>query len=196
MTSELATLKSRAEQLEKSAETAALLIPKLESEIDVIERETTRRERELQEATEGLLKSFREDYLAELLRVEELIMMEVRKIEELSIKTELWEAIEKEINDLEEKSSKYELEIEVLYRKVEQTKRVQTALASKAEEIALLQVSVENAARTGTVILYRAEANPLRVAPARSRTVLASMLAAFILCGFLVFSAKLMRTAS
>ena len=189
------TLKGSSEQLTKSADAAAQSIADLESEIDTTQRETDRLEQEL-EATEEVLALLREDYVAEMKRVEELVVENARKQEELDTKEELRKTIAQGMSALEEDVSNYQLEIEVLTREVEKTKGVQTALASKAEEAALLQVSAEKASRTGTAILYKAQANPLKVAPARSKIVLASMLGAFLLCCLLVFSAKTIRASS
>ena len=174
----------------KSAEATASSIADLESEIDTVQREIDRREEELAD-TQTVLTLLRKDYVTEMTHVEELIVENARTQEELDIKEQMRDSIAQELQGLEDDVAKYELEIEALTRTVTKTAAVQNALASKAEEVALLQVSAENAASTGTAILYGAEANPLKVAPARAKIVIACMLAALVLCGFFVCWAKI-----
>ncbi|MEA2014746.1 MAG: hypothetical protein U9N38_05530, partial [Thermodesulfobacteriota bacterium] len=63
---------------------------------------------------------------------------------------------------------------------------VRNSLAAKAEEVALLRVTTENVSRSGTVILYKAQINPIKVGPKRARFVLTAMLVAFGLVSFIL----------
>ena len=67
-------------------------------------------------------------------------------------------------------------------RNIDNLIKVRASLAAKAEEIALLRVSMENVSRSGTVLLYKAQADPIKVGPRRTRTVLIAM--AFALIGY------------
>lgn len=60
-------------------------------------------------------------------------------------------------------------------------------------ESALLQVSVEDASRTGTSILYNARANPHEVGPVRTRIVLTSMIVAIVVLSILILCVKVVR---
>ncbi len=189
------TLKGSAVQLSKSAETTTLLLANLDSDIDFFEREIERRNKVLGNV-EVMFTFFSEDYEGETLMVERLNLENIRMLEEIGIRETMRMDIAKEVMDLEEEIVEYDIAINLLVREVEKTKGVREALASKAEEVALLRVSVENASRTGTAILYKAQANPLKVAPARSKIVLAAMLVVITLCIIFVCSAKLIRSES
>ena len=71
-------------------------------------------------------------------------------------------------------------------RDVDNLTKVRASLAAKAEEVALLKVSMENISRSGIVLLYQAQADPIKVGPRRGRIVLVAML-----LSFLVFSGLL-----
>jgi len=188
-------LKSSAENLGKRVVSVNRLLVDLESEIDFTRNETIRQEIDLV-LTEEELAFFRNAYMIERSRVEELRMENVLKRGELFVKENLRDTFAREVHGLDEDVVNFEQAIEVLTREVEKTKNIQNALASKAEEVALLQVSVENTSRTGTNILYDARANPPKVGSAQGKIVLACMIGAFLVCGFLVCSAKIIRATS
>jgi len=85
------------------------------------------------------------------------------------------------------------LQIDQLTREVEKTKNVRMGIASKAETVALLQVTAESASRTGTAILYNAQADPDKVGPDRSKLVLGALAAGLLACAFAVCLAELLR---
>ncbi len=87
------------------------------------------------------------------------------------------------ISQLEEKVYAGENTITQMKRDVDNLSNVRSSLASRAEEVKLLQVSMENVSRSGTVLLYGAEMDPDKVGPNRLRIVLIA-----ILLGFLVYS--------
>jgi capsular polysaccharide biosynthesis protein len=87
------------------------------------------------------------------------------------------------ISQLEEKVYAGENTIARMKRDVDNLSNVRSSLASRAEEVKLLQVSMENVSRSGTVLLYGAEMDPDKVGPNRLRIVLIS-----IFLGFLVYS--------
>ncbi|MBX3175990.1 MAG: hypothetical protein KF886_01390 [Candidatus Hydrogenedentes bacterium] len=177
MTTELETLRARSAQLEASAQAAEARLIELELDIDQIQQGIDRREQAL-EATDGLIKLLRDDYLTERNRVDELIVANMRKEEERQIRLEKQAEFETVMGSLELEVADSELEIEQITREVETRKSIRTALAGRAETATLLQVASENAAQTGTGILYQAEANPQKIAPARTKMVLASTVVA------------------
>jgi LPS O-antigen subunit length determinant protein (WzzB/FepE family) len=189
---ELEAYRSSLEQLEASANTAADRIGDLEGEIDVVTREIARRERELH-ATEAALTLLHQDYLAEIHTVEKLTVQTERLRDELRVKEGLLRAFVDDLRTLEQATVDFQREIDALERDVDKTKSAQLVLASKAQEAALLRISAEKASSTGTAILYHAKANPLKVAPVRSKMVLASMVVAFGLFSALVVGLKVVR---
>ncbi len=84
-------------------------------------------------------------------------------------------AIEEDIAGLEKSVFAGENKIARQKRDVENLTKVHASLAVKAEEVALLRVSMENISRSGTVLLYQAQADPIKVGPRRTRTVLIAM---------------------
>ncbi len=189
---EVEALTNSIDQLTRSADTASQELSRLESEIDAIKREIERREAQL-ESTQQVLTMFREDFEEELTLVEQLTIENERLKDELQIKRQLRDDLSEEASELDESILTSTQEIDVLEREVDNTLSIQNQLASKAEEVALLQISSEQAARTGTAILFGAEINPQRVAPARSRIVLGSMVAAFAILCFVLIGAKLVK---
>jgi len=88
--------------------------------------------------------------------------------------------IEKDLALLEKHVFENEIIIARRKRDVDNLTRIHASLAAKAEEVALLRVTMENVSRSGTVILYQAQDDPKKVGPNRARTVLIAMLLAFI----------------
>jgi hypothetical protein len=78
--------------------------------------------------------------------------------------------------------------LDALKRKVEDAKQVRGRLSAKAGEVALLTISAKQASRSGTTILFHAEANPLKVGPPRVRIVLGGALVVFVLLAFWIVS--------
>lgn len=191
-TSKIETLTSSIAQLTESAEAASALLGELESEIDAIQREIDWREAQI-ESTDKVLTALREDLDTEVINVETLAVENARKQEELDVKKEMREDLSGKAAELDEAILTATQEIDALEREIENAMSIQSQLASKAEEVALLEIASEQAARTGTAILYRAEINPAKVAPTRSKTVLMGMVVTFGLLCFLVIGAKLVR---
>lgn len=189
---ELKALQASSENLNTMLESMENKRRALESELDILNREVDRREAAIEE-TETLLQTLRDDYTEEMNNVGQLVVENARLQEERGAKSELLEAGYTTAENLEREILTGENKIDALTREVEKSKAVQKALATKAEEAALLGVSAENASQTRISILYEAEANPLKVAPSRSKIVLASMLAALFLCSFLVVASRVVR---
>ncbi len=194
LTSKAETLRGSTVQLERSEEAVMQLTEELESEIDMITEELDRRTTAL-EATKTSLALLRDDYLEEAKVVEELTLKNLRSQADRKTRSELRDRLTEEANALDRSISDFELQIDALTRESDKTKNVRTALASKAEEVALLEFSTENATQTGTAILYQAQANPNKVAPSRSKLVLMAMVGAFLVCSVLVCGAKFVREA-
>ncbi len=190
--SKIETLTSSIAQLTESAEATSALLGELERDIDAIQREIDWREAQI-ESTDSVLKALREDFDTEVINIETLAVENARKQEELEVREGMREELSATAAGLDEAILAAAQEIGSLEREIENALGIQSQLASKAEEVALLQVASEQAARTGTAILYRAEINPAKVAPARSRTVLGGMVVAFGALCFLVIGAKLVR---
>ena len=192
LTSKIETQRGSLAQLEASASRVDGALTELEIEIDQIQQEIDR-QTQVQEAIENSLKLLRDDFLAEKNRIEELLAENMRKQEEMDTRQEARDQIEDQVKVMEADISDYKLEIDKLTREVEKTKNVRTALASKAEAVALLQVTAENASRTGTAILYNARVNPNKIGPDRSRLVLGAMVVAMVACGLMLCTAKLLQ---
>ena len=192
LTSKAETLRGSTVQLERSEAAVMQLTEELESEIDVITEELDRRTTAL-EATKTSLALLRDDYLEEAKVVEELTLTNLRSQADREARGKLRDGLTEEANALDKSISDFELQIDALTRESDKTMNVRTALASKAEEVALLEFSTENATQTGTAILYQAQANPNKVAPSRSKLVLMTMVGAFLACSVLVCGAKFVR---
>lgn len=192
LTSEAETLRGSTVQLEQSEKVISETIEELENEIDIIKAELTRREAAL-EATTTSLQQLREAYLEERKTAEELRLNSLKKEAERETRNQLLETLTEESTNLESSISGFKLEIDALTREVEKTKNVRMALATKAEEAALLGVSVENATRTGTAILFEAQASPDKVAPARKKLVLVAAMVAALVCIFIISISGIIR---
>ena len=94
----------------------------------------------------------------------------------------------KSIRDREKMVFTNEQILDALKRKVEDAKQVRGRLSAKAGEVALLTISAKQASRSGTTILFHAEANPLKVGPPRVRIVLGGALVVFVLLAFWIIS--------
>lgn len=194
MSSEIETLRGSATQLKASAERVMQKMRELEEEIDLSKQEIGRRTIAM-EATDGSLKLLHEDYLKEKNGVDALLVMNMRKKQEREIRVAKRVEFENQVRAVEKQVSDGALKIEQLAREVATSKNVRTALSSRAEAATLLQVTADNASRTGTAILFNAELNPGKVGPARTNFVLSSMLGAMLICCVCVCIAMLLREA-
>ena len=193
-TSKIETIRSSVAQLSKTAESVTAQIEALDAEIGAIKQEVSRQENALKD-TEANLTLLREDYLAVIKRVEEFESNNLRKIEEKKTREERLAAFEAEATSLESELALAKLDLDALTREVEKTRNVRAAIAAKAETAALLQVTAENASRTGTTILYNAEADPNSLAMGGSKIILGTTLMAVVLAcvaiaGFAVLRPK------
>jgi len=192
MTSRIETLRGSIKQLQSSASEVKAKMNQLETEIDEIQQEIDRQFQTV-EAAVGSIKLLRDDYLAEKNRVNELIEVNKRKMEEKKIRLAKRSEFEDDVRQLAQELSDSRLQIDQLSREVEKTKNVRTAIASKAETVALIQVTAENASRTGTAILHSARANPDKIGPERSQFVFGAMAAGLLACAFAVCLAEMLR---
>lgn len=192
MSSEIETLRGSSNQLKASAERVMQAMRELEQEIDLSKQEMGRRTIAM-EATDGSLKLLHEDYLKEKNGVDALLVMNLRNKAEREIRVAKRIEFEEQVRAIEKKASDASLEIEQLTREVATSSNVRMALSSRAEAATLLQVSADNASRTGTAILFKAELNPGKVGPARSGFVLSSMLGTMLACCVCVCIAMLLR---
>jgi len=190
--SKIETIRSSVSQLTKTAENVTAQIEALDAEIGAIKQEVGRRESALKD-TEASLALLREDYLATIKRVEEFESTNLRKIEEKKTREERLAAFEAEATSLESALALAKLDLDALTREVEKTRNVRAAIAAKAETAALLQVTAENASRTGTTILYEAEADPNSLAMGGSKVVLGATLMAAVLASVAVAGVAVLR---
>jgi len=190
--SEIQRVKATINQLTGSAASVVEAMGKLELEIDQIKQEVDRQTVALT-ATESSLTQFLTDYLEEKNSVDKLLVTNLRKREERDTRLAKQEEFQGQVRVLEEQVAGANLEIEQLTREAATTRSVRSALASRAEAVTLLQVSAENASRTGTAVLYKAQLNPGKVAPARSRFVLFAAAAVMIASSALVCGALLLQ---
>lgn len=108
----------------------------------------------------------------------------------LSVKSTKLLLIKKDISELERSVFFSQNKISQQKRDVDNLTKIRASLAAKAAEVALLKVSLENISRSGVVLLYQAQADPIKVGPSRGRAVLVSMLLAFLISsGLLVLVA-------
>jgi capsular polysaccharide biosynthesis protein/predicted nucleic acid-binding Zn-ribbon protein len=99
----------------------------------------------------------------------------------LSVKSTELSRIRKDISELEKLVFFRQNEISRQKGDVDNLTKIRASLAAKAAEVALLKVSLENISRSGIVLLYKAQADPIKVGPPRSRIVLVAMSLAFLL---------------
>ena len=83
----------------------------------------------------------------------------------------------------------------VLARDVEIKEDEHKSLAARMEAVKQLEISAKQASRSGAVILYRAQASPVKVAPARTKIVLVAMFAWLLFSAALAVLEKIMREA-
>lgn len=119
----------------------------------------------------------------------ELGEIEVR----LALRQEKLGRLEKEIVELEKSVYIGENEIARRRRDVDNLIQVRASLAAKAEEVALLKVSMENISRSGVILLYPAQADPIKVGPHRARIVLISILSGFLLYSLILVLGAVVR---
>lgn len=194
LSSEIQKLRAQSSQLASSAEEVKQNMNELEVEIDQIQQELDRRTSAL-EATQGSLTLLRDDYIEERNLVDELIVDNMRKEEEKEIRQDKRDEYAKELDGLEVEVADSKLAIDQLTRRVETTENVRSSLAARAEAVDLLQLSANSASRTGTAIFYNAEANFNKVAPARTKMVLAAMVGALALASLMVCAWEVARTS-
>jgi len=192
MTSKIETLRGNVKQYEASLQAVNAQMNQLEVQIDELKQEVDRRTMTIEGAV-AALKLLRDDYLMEKNKVDELSMVNLRKQGERQVRLAKRVEFEDRLRGLEGDLSDSKLQIDQLTREVEKTKNVRMGIASKAETVALLQVTAESASRTGTAILYNAQADPDKVGPDRSKLVLGALAAGLLACAFAVCLAELLR---
>ncbi|MDP8235629.1 MAG: hypothetical protein P9M08_04540 [Candidatus Erginobacter occultus] len=131
----------------------------------------------------GLLDYYALSYREDRRRFEEVKKELEQAAAELAATENLLADAASSISQLEEKVYAGENTIAQMKRDVDNLSNVRSSLASRAEEVKLLQVSMENVSRSGTVLLFGAEEDPIKVGPRRGRIVLI----AFLL-GLLIYS--------
>lgn len=130
-----------------------------------------------------LLDDYALSYREDRREYEKLLKELDRGAAELAAKNDSLDQLAKGIAGLEEKVYSGENAIARRKRDLDNLSQVRSSLASRTQEVALLRVSMENVSRSGTVLLYRAGEDPIKVGPQRARIVLIA-----ILLGFLVYS--------
>ncbi len=170
--------KQELETLRKEVSDLMMDIAPLEIKRGALQR-SVKKDQDLLAYYENTYNADRQGYEA---AEKDLEKMEIRLAAE---KTKL-DAVGQELVGLEKSVYVGRDEIARQKRDVENLAQVRSSLAAKAEEVALLRVSIENVSRSGTVLLYKAQADPVKVGPRRTRIVLIAMLMAFALACLLV----------
>lgn len=194
-TAEIAEAKSSIEHLTAQQAENGEKMRQLEIELDQLSQEVERRESAIG-ATEKSLDLLRNEAFGERNNIATLSTMNLRLAKEREAREGMRQQFVQEAADLEEEITRTNLELDVLQRDVEQSESVRAALATKSESTALLRVAVESAARTGTAILYNAQANPFKVGPKRSVMVFASAAGTFVLCAAIICMGKILREST
>ncbi|MFP4501381.1 MAG: Wzz/FepE/Etk N-terminal domain-containing protein [Candidatus Hydrogenedentota bacterium] len=139
------------------------------------------------------LEELEKDYRDERSQLQTLRLELVRLEQEKALKEELLGETTQQSESLQTEIAALERDLNLQEREVDKLEGVRASLATRAEQIALLTITAENASQTGTAILYNAQANPLKVDPNRKQIVLAAMVAALVLASFVVCSAQVIR---
>ena len=140
------------------------------------------------------LEMMANDYQAEQAQLETLYLTQVRAQAERDLKSEILKDATDESETLQEDVVQIEQSLKLVNREIEKLNGVRSTLATRAEEVALLTLTAEKASRSGVVVLYNAQLDPLKVAPARTKIVGTSMLGAFVFSCVAVFLVKALRT--
>ena len=112
---------------------------------------------------------------------------------ELVTKNKTLVKVEEKITKLEDVIFPWEDKIARKKRNVNNMTQVCASLASRAEEVALLKVTMENVSRSRTILLYKAQANPAKVGPQRGRSVLIAMIMTFLVGSVLIGIKKIIQ---
>ncbi len=186
---EAVRLSAETDGLKNKVEQGGERLKELRGEVSDLNREIvslSARQRVYQAAIERdreLLDYFALSYREDRREYEKLLKELDRGAAELAAKSDSLDQLAKKISDLEEKVYAGENSLARQQRDLDNLSQVRSSLASRTQEVALLRVSMENVSRSGTVLLYGAEEDPLKVGPPRGRIVLI----AFLL-GFLIYS--------
>ena len=176
-------LQDRKDEIRKEVSSAT-------KELEFIRLERETKERGIN-GDRARLNILREEYDNERSLLEVLRINLEKYQADRKLNSDLTEGTKYSIVTLSEKISDDEVELKSLEREIEKLASVAKSLISKAGQTALLKLEGATP-RSGTAILYRAEANPQKVGPHRSKYVLAAMALAFIFsCGFVVIRSAL-----
>ncbi len=127
-----------------------------------------------------LLDYFALSYREDRREYEKLLKELDRGTAELAAERDSLAQLAEKISALEEKVYAGQNAIARRQRDLDNLSQVRSSLASRAQEVALLRVSMENVSRSGTVLLYGAEEDPIKVGPRRGRIVLIAFLLGFL----------------
>ncbi len=183
---ETARLAGRVEGLNSQIEQGRERLEELRSEASDLNREIASlaaRQRVYRTAIErdsGLLDYYALSYREDREKYESLEKELELGAAELEAKRSSLEGIAVRVTRLEEQVYAGEDAVARQKRDLDNLSNVRASLASRAEEVALLRVSMENVSRSGTVLLYGAELDPIKVSPRRARTVLISIIFSFL----------------
>jgi hypothetical protein len=140
--------------------------------------------------SKSMLEILRSNYSSDRKQLSELRLKVQRDTALLKIKKDILRGFDEERKKLAENVSRNEVMIAGLTREVSKMSGVADGVASKAEEIQLSNLSARQASRTGVQILYRAEPNPQKVGPNRTKNLLLVIILTF-LGGVFVVTARL-----
>lgn len=180
LTGKTSGLRSKVAESEKEWDRLRQEVGKLRRDIDGLETEKNRFRRRIGDAR-ALLDHYEANHAAQrrLFEEKEIELAVIRSRAEAT-EAELKKS-EAEIAGLEETVYTNEDILNRLKRDVSNLATIRESLGSRAEEVALLRVSMEDASRSGTFLLYRAEADPIKAGPRRARIVLGAVFLVFVI---------------
>jgi uncharacterized protein involved in exopolysaccharide biosynthesis len=143
-----------------------------------------------------LLEIMKEDYKKESADLQNMEIEQVQLENGIRLKAQNLVGIETGRGQLARLVFASSQELEALERDLDNMETIAETLATQSAEVQLLKESVQMGARAGgTTILYQAEANPQRVGPRRTRTVLLAMAAAALLFSVYYVGKRLVQPA-
>ncbi len=192
LSAEITGLKNKVAAGQMELENIRAEVLKLNREISPLEA----RRKDLQNAVNKdreLLAYYEQSYKEDRQKLEsgekELAGMEA----ELTAKRAQLDELRREIARLEKIVLSGETRLGRQQREIENLSEVRSSLAARAEEVELLRVTMEDVSRSGTVLLFQAQADPLKVGPSRTRIVLIAMMLGIITGALYLILGELIR---
>jgi capsular polysaccharide biosynthesis protein len=156
------------------------MVQQSKNRVDELEGELRSYEASVESASE-VWAVYRSQFNTDRVELKKLELEQARAEAQLKTKGDILKNLLKTRSSLEKEIVESEHTLDLLKRDVSKVAGISISLASKTQEMALVQVSAEQTSRSGTAILFRAVANPRKVWPPRAKIVLAAMFLAAVL---------------